>query len=124
VQSLYAIINNRGIQHIFTPVVWRLSVPSRLHIFLWLLANNIILTRDNLDKRKKLDDKSCMFCADIESITHLFYECCVAKCMWFEVAEITNRAKVVDFESMARLWIRDNKLKDVNVFYTAVIWCI
>jgi hypothetical protein len=44
--------------------------------------------------------------------------------MWFEVAEITNRAKVVDFESMARLWIRDNKLKDVNVFYTAVIWCI
>jgi hypothetical protein len=95
-----------------------------LHIFLWLLANNIILTRDNLDKRKKLDDKSCMFCADIESITHLFYECCVAKCMWFEVVEITNRAKVVDFESMARLWIRDNKLKDVNVFYTAVIWCI
>jgi hypothetical protein len=48
----------------------------------------------------------------------------VAKCMWFEVAEITNRAKVVDFESMARLWIRDNKLKVVNVFYTVVILCI
>jgi hypothetical protein len=33
VESLYAVINNMGIQQIFTHVVWNLSVPSGLHIF-------------------------------------------------------------------------------------------
>jgi hypothetical protein len=36
--------------------VWKLHVPSRLHIFLWLLANNKTLTRHNLAKRRSLDD--------------------------------------------------------------------
>jgi hypothetical protein len=99
-------------------------MSSRLHILLWLLANNKVLTRYNLSKRKNVEDKSCLFCTENESVTHLFYECCVAKNMWKEVAEITNRPVVVDFESMAKLWVRDTKLKAVNVFYTAVNWCI
>jgi hypothetical protein len=37
------------------------SVPSRVHIFLWSLANNKTLTRDNPEKRKKLDDNRCLF---------------------------------------------------------------
>jgi hypothetical protein len=61
VQSLYAVINNDyGVRQIFTPVVWRLSVPPRLHIFLWLLANNKTLTMDNLAKRRHVDDKTCV----------------------------------------------------------------
>jgi hypothetical protein len=72
VQSLYAIINDRGVRQIFTPVVWKLSVPPRLHIFLCLLANNKTLTRDNLAKRRIIGDESCLFCDDKESIQHLF----------------------------------------------------
>jgi hypothetical protein len=34
VQSLYAVINDRGVKHVYTPVMWKLSVPPRLHIFL------------------------------------------------------------------------------------------
>jgi hypothetical protein len=64
VQSLRAIVNNRGIRQILTPVVWKIIVPPRLHIFLWLLVNNKILTRDNLAKRKKIEDLSCLFCSD------------------------------------------------------------
>jgi hypothetical protein len=51
-QSLYAVINDRGVRQIFTPVVWKLKVSPKLHIFLWLLANNKTLTRDNLAKRR------------------------------------------------------------------------
>jgi hypothetical protein len=76
---VYAIINNKGIQQIYTPVVWKLFVPSRLHIFLWLLANKNVLTRDNLSKRKNVDDKTCLFCTEYESVTHLFYELCGKK---------------------------------------------
>jgi hypothetical protein len=40
VQSLYATINDCGVRQVYTLVVWKLSIPPRLHIFLWLLANN------------------------------------------------------------------------------------
>jgi hypothetical protein len=78
VQSLYAIVNDRGIRQIFMHVMWKIHVPSRLLVFLWLLANNKVLTRDNLAKRKQVDDKTCLFCDDLELVLHLFFECCVA----------------------------------------------
>jgi hypothetical protein len=60
VQSLYAVVSDRGIRQIFTPMVWKITVPSRLHIFLWLLANNKVLTCDNLAKRRHVNDMSCL----------------------------------------------------------------
>jgi hypothetical protein len=68
------VVNDRGVKQIFTPVVWKMVVPPRVHIFLWLLANNKTLTRDNLAKRKNLDDESCLFCSESESIRHIFFE--------------------------------------------------
>jgi hypothetical protein len=85
---MYAVINDRGIKQVYTPVMWKISVPPRLHIFLRLLANNKLLTRDNLVKRKKLDDVSCLFCAEPESVCHLFFECCVSKVMWQNFSEM------------------------------------
>jgi hypothetical protein len=38
VQSLCGIVNDRGVKQIFTPLVWKLQVPPRIHIFLWLLS--------------------------------------------------------------------------------------
>jgi hypothetical protein len=66
-------------------MMWKLSIPFRLHIFLWLLANNKTLTRDNLVKRRKLDDGSCLFCNEDESVHPLFFGCCVAKVLWSEL---------------------------------------
>jgi hypothetical protein len=73
VQSLYVIVNDTGVIQVFTPVMWKIHVPPRLHIFLWLLANNKILTRDNLAKRKQIDDKACLLCNEFESVGHLFF---------------------------------------------------
>jgi hypothetical protein len=72
VQTLYAIINNRGVKQVFTPIMWKIPVPSRLHVFLWLLANNRVLTRDNRAKRNNVDDKTRLFCSENESTMHLF----------------------------------------------------
>jgi hypothetical protein len=46
VQSPYAIVNNRGVKQVYTPMMWKIQVPPRIHIFLWLLANNKVLTRE------------------------------------------------------------------------------
>jgi hypothetical protein len=34
VQTLYDVINDRGVKQIHTPVMWKISVPPRLHIFM------------------------------------------------------------------------------------------
>jgi hypothetical protein len=76
IHSLYSVINCRWIKPMYTLVMWKLVVPSRIHIFLWLLANNKILTRTNLAKRKKMDDMSCLFCNEQEDVGHLFSVLC------------------------------------------------
>jgi hypothetical protein len=71
--SLYSVINFRGVTPVYIPAVWKLVVPSRLHFFLWLLSKNKLLTRDNLEKRRQLNDMSCLFCSENESVHHLFF---------------------------------------------------
>jgi hypothetical protein len=39
--------------------------PPRLHVFLWLFANNKVLTIDNLAKMRQVDDKTYLFCAEL-----------------------------------------------------------
>jgi hypothetical protein len=48
VKSFYAVVNNEGVVPIHTRAIWQHEVPPRIHIFLWLLANNKTLTRNNL----------------------------------------------------------------------------
>jgi hypothetical protein len=72
-QSLYRVINFRGIIPVHVPAVWSLKVPFRVHFFLWLLSKNKTLTRDNLSIRKKIEDSSCLFCSENETVHHLFF---------------------------------------------------
>jgi hypothetical protein len=115
VQSLYAIVSDRGMKQVFTLVMWKIKIPSRVHIFLWLLPNSKVLTRDNLAKRRQVDDLSCLFCSETESISHLFFECCVAKVFWQTISDITNVKLGSDFESVAKLWINQKKHGVTNV---------
>ena len=87
VQSLYVVINNHGVKPVFVHAVWKLKIPPRVQIFLWLLSKNKLLTRDNLAKRRNVDDKTCVFCSEPESIYHLFFECRVVKRLWCELSE-------------------------------------
>lgn len=60
-QSLYKIVNFRGIKPVYLPTMWNLKIPPRIHFFLGLLSQNKVLTRDNVAKRKKVEDSSCLF---------------------------------------------------------------
>jgi hypothetical protein len=79
VSSLYAIVNFREVMPVHTPTVWRVKVQPRVYVFLWLLANNKLLTRDNLVKRQHVPEISYIFCTESESVTHLFFDYVVAK---------------------------------------------
>jgi hypothetical protein len=123
-QSLYSVINFRGVTPVFVPAVSKLRVPPRVHFFLWLLSKNKILTRDNLEKRRKLDDTSYVFCSERETACHLFFGCVVAKRAWQVISQVLCIEVHVDYESVARLWLCNKKHDTANMVTSAVFWSI
>ena len=90
-------------------------MPPNIHVFLWFIVRNKSLTRDNLAKRQIVPGMSCVFCLELESIQHLFFDCIVAKHMWEIVAEILHIFVPCDFESIAFFWNCGKKCEAVNL---------
>jgi hypothetical protein len=68
--------------------IWKAKIPLKVKVFIWLLQQNAILTKDNLVKRNWHGDKSCRFCNLDENINHLFFDCSLAKYVWSLVAMV------------------------------------
>jgi hypothetical protein len=49
---------------------------------MWFLHHKVILTKDNLVKRRWHGCKSCSFCYKDETIQQLFFDCSFAKKVW------------------------------------------
>jgi hypothetical protein len=49
--------------------MWKIPIP---HIFLWLLVNNKNLTRDNLAKRRKVEDATACFVMSL-NMFHIYF---------------------------------------------------
>uniref|UniRef100_A0A8I6WLN0 Reverse transcriptase domain-containing protein n=1 Tax=Hordeum vulgare subsp. vulgare TaxID=112509 RepID=A0A8I6WLN0_HORVV len=62
VRSFYKFINFGGVVSPIGDSLWKTLCPQNIHVFLWLCLYNKILTRDNVAKRKHLDDLTCLFC--------------------------------------------------------------
>ena len=122
VQSMYKTISFRGIQHVFTPVVWELNVPPRIHIFLWLLSNNKTLTRTNLAKRRNLDNQSCLHCSENETVHYLFFGCCVATTLWNNVLNTCGAALLWNIWKLRNEMCFQGKVwKDVKVVLNKMV---
>jgi len=65
-------------------------------------------------KKRDAEDKSCLFCCEEESINHLFFDCWVSKLIWGWISEVTEIQVGVDFESIGRWWISNNKNAVLN----------
>lgn len=62
--------------------VWKAKIPLKIKIFMWLVGQDAILTKDNMIKHKWQEDKRCYFCNEDENISHIFFECSTAKYVW------------------------------------------
>jgi zinc-binding in reverse transcriptase len=58
------------------------KLPLKIHIFLWLVRKNRILTKDNLVKHGWQENTSCVFCLEKETCDHLFVICPLVNFIW------------------------------------------
>jgi hypothetical protein len=122
-KSMCALVNFRGLTPIFLPAVWDLKIPPRIQIFLWLLSQNKIMTRDNLRRRGIPKPMECSFYKDFESVHPLFFDCIVAKQMWALVDRVFKHkvGKYLDIDSRG---LCNKKFLQFNFISSAVLWGI
>lgn len=116
--SLYGIVNFMWVIPINIPAVWKINVPPIIHIFLWLLINNKLLTRDNFNKRQHVPDLTCA-----ESTSHLFLECVVTHEIWRNISLIT-KIGACNVHSISCWWVSDKPHHVANSVCAAVMWAI
>ena len=121
-QSLYKIINFRGVIPIHVSAVWSLKIPPRIHFFLWLLSKNKVLARDNLSIRREVEDATCLFCSEKETVCHLFFDCVVAKQLWSYIFECFGFNVGMNFESIGSMWLGKKKFTVHNILTSAALW--
>jgi zinc-binding in reverse transcriptase len=82
VKSAYSFLSHSGVLTDIT--LWKICVPEKVKIFLWLLEQNSILTQQNLLKKGRLHLTTCVMCKlqIIEISNHLFLHCTVAHSIW------------------------------------------
>jgi hypothetical protein len=106
---------------------WKVKVNLKIKIFLWFLRQGVILTKDNMAKRKWKGDSECCFCNAQETIQHLFFDCPIARLVWGTVCITFDIKKPTSIRHMFEGWIKGfhcKQKKRVLLGVAAVCWAI
>ncbi|GJQ98224.1 RNA-directed DNA polymerase, eukaryota, partial [Tanacetum coccineum] len=84
VVDLRRLIDDHTLTSLGIKTTWDKSLPRKVNIFIWRLKSNRLSLRLNLSSRGiEIPEISCPFCnGNVESNTHIFYECTSAKEIW------------------------------------------
>jgi hypothetical protein len=81
VRSIYRHLtkNDNGLSY---KAIWKAKIPVKIKIFMWMIAQSSILTKDNMLARNWQGDPSCYFCGELEIVNHLLFQCPIARLVW------------------------------------------
>ena len=99
VASADNLLNNGGTRSLGTYVIWTIPAPSKVKGFLWLVANDAILTRENLIRCNCPIDATCIRCqGEIESTKHLSLLCPFNQHIWGVILDAFERTPLTKLE--------------------------
>lgn len=105
--------------------IWKRKIPPKIKMFMWLLKNGVMLTKDNLKKRNWSGDGSCCFCTQNEYIDHLFFSCPITKVVWGYVASCIHTRYIPFNMDHCWAWLRSklSYLKEIHIVgVSAICW--
>jgi cellulose synthase/poly-beta-1,6-N-acetylglucosamine synthase-like glycosyltransferase len=94
---------------------------------MWFLHRKVLLTKDNLANRNWQGSKKCCFCAQDESIQHLFISCPIAKIVWRIVYMAFNIIPPANITNLFGNWLAGVEKKDkvqIRVGICGLLWAI
>jgi hypothetical protein len=85
--------------------LWKVSVPSKLRVFLWRLAKNSIPTGDVRFHRNMATTAACSLCGKEDSWRHSLLECTMSRCIWALAPEHIVEHMENTREPSAKSWL-------------------
>ena len=126
VKSMYTdLINTGTIPR--TVHIWKVKVPLKIKVFMWFVHKGVILTKDNLAKRKWEGSKRCCFCDQDETIEHLFIKCPLAKLLWRTIHVTFNITPPLTISHLFDNWLAGVEPKSaahIRVGACALLWSL
>jgi hypothetical protein len=82
-EGLAAQSSSSKLDQIAWKTLWALTVLNAMKIFSWRVCHGVLPTRDNLRRRKVLEDPSCPCCLrEKETLIHAIWYCPAAQDVW------------------------------------------
>ena len=107
--------------------IWGVKVPLHIKIFMWFVHKQVILTKDNLIKRRWVGSPRCCFYDHDETIQHLFLECPLAKLLWRTIHIAFNITPPVDITALFGMWltgVEHTTAARIRIGICALLWAI
>jgi hypothetical protein len=111
VSSMYQVLLDSDIVP-HNSYLWKIKIPLKIKVFLWLLYREAILTKDNLVKRNWHENEMCIFCSNKETTQHLFFDCVLAIYIWTIIHLVAGLAPPNNIRHMFGAWVCDINSKD------------
>ena len=89
--------------------LWKLKVPLKIKVFMWFLNRKVLLTKDNLARRKWQGCTKCSFCGSEETMEYLFISCPFAIIVWcivYNTYNITPSANITNMKYVVIGWTK------------------
>lgn len=108
-------------------LIWKISVPQKIKMFLWKLCNNSLPVKENLRKRKVLSSGFCPFCHfPVETIEHSLLLCDWTRMVW--LASQIQCVPNIEHITRLDLWLLQrieagHSDQETKVFYQISIVC-
>uniref|UniRef100_A0A453EL46 Reverse transcriptase zinc-binding domain-containing protein n=1 Tax=Aegilops tauschii subsp. strangulata TaxID=200361 RepID=A0A453EL46_AEGTS len=87
----------------------------------------VILTKDNLLRRRWVGSSRCCYCDQDETIQHLFLDCPLAKLFWRSVHVAFNISPPNSIEMLFGTWldgVNVHLARNIRIGICALIWAI
>jgi hypothetical protein len=100
--------------------VWKICVPPKIHLFLWLLSHNRLATVVNLNRKGMTKHVQYVFVRKMRVLITSFL-CVVAREVWKYVSEYLGYEIDGDYMFVATKWLSKKKFYSANIISTAVL---
>ena len=107
--------------------MWRLKIPLKIKNFLWFLQRKVLLTKDNLIKRRWTGCKKYVFCDADESVEHLFISCPSTRKISRLIHFTFNISPPLNIKNMFGNWLNGidkNTKACIRIGVAAFLWAI
>jgi hypothetical protein len=86
--------------------IWSMQAPNTIKHFMWRACKNILPTKDNLLRRRVVEDPKCPICSlEVETIYHTIWDCPASKDVWGASQRVFQKSSFIvpDFFHVAEL---------------------